>query len=80
LGEKLQVVKHIKCSGKDRDMSKLVITLDDEDMLDLQEILLDEDEKAALEFLKTRIAAKLPTKGSGHCDSSRNNPYLVKPD
>lgn len=61
-------------------MSRLVITLEEEDLLDLQEVLLDEDEKAALEFLKARIAAKLPSKGSGHCDSSRNNPYLVKPD
>ena len=61
-------------------MSRLVITLEEEDMLDLQEILLDEDSHAALEFLKTRIAGKLPAKGSSHCDSSRNNPYLIKPD
>lgn len=60
-------------------MARLVITLEEEDLLELQEVLLDDDEKAALVFLKTRIASKLPNKGSGHCDSSRNNPYLMKP-
>jgi hypothetical protein len=59
-------------------MGKLVITLDDQDLMELQEILLDEDEKGALEFVKSCIAAKLPSKGSDHCDSSRNNPFLIK--
>jgi hypothetical protein len=61
-------------------MAKLVVTLDEEDLIDLQEVLLDEDEKAALDFVKTRIAPKIPGKGSDHCDSSRCNPYLMKPD
>lgn len=61
-------------------MAKLVITLEDEDLLELQEVLLDDDEKAALDFVKTRIAPKIPGKGTGHCDSSRCNPYLMKPD
>lgn len=59
-------------------MPKLVITLEDEDMMELQEILLDEDEKAALDFLKTSIASKIPSRGSDHCDSTRNNPFLMK--
>ncbi|MFC1497218.1 hypothetical protein ACFLS1_01930 [Verrucomicrobiota bacterium] len=61
-------------------MAKLVITFEEEDLLNLQEVLLDEDEKAALDFIKTRIAPKIPGKGAGHCDSSRRNPYLMKPD
>lgn len=61
-------------------MAKLVITLAEEDLLDLQQVLLDDDEKAALDFIKTRIAPKIPGKGIEHCDSSRCNPYLMKPD
>ena len=30
---------------------------------------IDDDEKAALEFVKTRIASKLPAKGKAPCDS-----------
>lgn len=61
-------------------MNKIAITLEEEDLLELQEVLLDEDEKAALDFLKNRIASKLPSKGSDHCDSTRINPFLQKPD
>ena len=61
-------------------MGKIVITLQDHDLMELQEILLDEDKDAALEFLQTRIASSVPSKGTGHCDSSRNNPFLMKPD
>ena len=59
-------------------MTKMIITLEENDLLDLQEILIDDDEKASLEFLKSRIAAKIPSKGTSHCDSSRNNPFLMK--
>jgi hypothetical protein len=61
-------------------MSKIVITLEDGDLLDLQEILLDEDEAAALAFLHTRIAPNIPSRGTRNCDSTRCNPYLLKPD
>jgi hypothetical protein len=61
-------------------MGKIVISLEDSDLLDLQEILLDEDAAAALTFLQTRIAPGIPSKGSRNCDSSRCNPYLLKPD
>ena len=60
-------------------MSKIVVTLEEKDLLDLQEVLLDEDEKAALAFLKERIASKIPDKGTRACDSTRCNPYLMKP-
>ena len=59
-------------------MAKLVITLEDEDLVDLQGVLLGEDEKAALDFLQTRIAPKVPSKGTRNCDSSRRNPYLMR--
>ena len=61
-------------------MSKVALTLDDDDLLDLQEVLLDDDPAAALDFLKTRIAPRIPLKGTDHCDSSRRNPYLLKSD
>jgi hypothetical protein len=60
-------------------MANLAITLTDEELLELQGVLMDEDEKEALEFLKTRIAPKLPVPGKAPCDSTRKNPYLFKP-
>ena len=61
-------------------MNKIVVTLEDRDLLELQEILLDEDEAAALTFLRTRIAPSIPAKGTRNCDSTRCNPYLLKPE
>lgn len=61
-------------------MTKLVLTLEKQDLLDLQQVLLDADEAAALEFLKARIAPRIPSKGTAPCDSSRRNPYLLKGD
>jgi len=60
-------------------MGKLAITLTDEELLELQGVLMDGDEKGALEFLKKRVAPKLPTRGTAPCDSTRKNPYLFKP-
>lgn len=60
-------------------MSRMVLTLEEEDLLDLQEVLLDDDEAGALRFLKTRIAPRIPVRGTSKCDSSRRNPYLLKP-
>jgi len=60
-------------------MGKLVVTLSEEDMIDLQSILIDGDAAAALRFLETRIAPRIPEKGSAPCDSTRLNPYLLKP-
>ncbi len=57
-------------------MNNVVITLEEEDLIELQVVLLDEDEAGALEFVRTRIAGKIPTKGMAPCDSSRLNPYL----
>jgi len=60
-------------------MGKVVVALSEEDLIELQAILVDGDEKAALEFLQTRVAPKLPKKGTVACDSTRPNPYLVRP-
>lgn len=54
----------------------VVITFDEADLLAMQQILLDEDKDAALDFVKTNICTKIPQKGSSPCDSSRLNPYL----
>ncbi len=59
-------------------MNKLILTLDEEDLLKLQAILIDNDEPGALDFLKINIAAKIPIKGTDLCDSSRRNPYLLR--
>lgn len=61
-------------------MPNLAITLSDAELMELQGVLMDEDEKGALEFLKKRIAPKLPVPGKAACDSRRQNPYLFKPD
>ena len=60
--------------------NKVVITLDEADLMELQIVILDADEAAALAFLKARIAPKIPKKGTSPCDSSRLNPYLPKSD
>ena len=57
-------------------MNKVVVTLEEADLLELQAVLLDEDEKAAFAFLKERLVPKLPTKAMSACDSSYRNPYL----
>ena len=59
-------------------MNNIVVTLDESDLIELQIVILDADEAAALEFLKTRIVPKIPTKGDAPCDSTRLNPYLPK--
>ena len=57
-------------------MHKIVITLEQEDLLELQAVLLDADKAAALDFLSRRIAPKIPAKGNAPCDSTRRNPFL----
>ena len=57
----------------------VALTLDAEDLLELQAVVLDDDAAGALAFLKARIVPRIPTKGTAPCDSSRRNPYLQKP-
>ncbi len=61
-------------------MSKIVVTLDQEDLLELQRVLMDSDEPGALEFLKDRMVSKIPVKGTAACDSTRLNPCLLRPE
>jgi hypothetical protein len=58
--------------------TKVVITLERDDLLALQAILVDDDRDAALDFIKTNLCPKIPGKGSAPCDSTRLNPYLFK--
>lgn len=60
-------------------MNKIVVTLEEEDLVNLQAILLDRDKAAALDFLETRIAARIPRRGTKGCDSTQRNPYLLRP-
>jgi len=60
-------------------MNKVVISLEENDLLYLHEVIVDRDKEKALDFLKTRIIPKIPTKGTAPCDSSRLNPYLSGP-
>ena len=61
-------------------MNRLVVTFSAEELLELQGILLDEDETAALKFLQDCVGPKLPAKGTAPCDSTRRNPFLLKPE
>ena len=60
-------------------MSNLIVTLSQQDLLELQAILIDRDQLRALQFVEERIAPKIPPKGTAACDSTRKNPYLLKP-
>ena len=59
-------------------MNKVTITLDEEDLLALQEVLIDEDPDGALDFIRRHLCPKMPTKGSMPCDSTRLNPFLLR--
>ncbi len=59
-------------------MNKVSIVLGEEALLALQEVLLDESEAGALEFLKKHVAPKIPKKGTALCDSSRLNPFIFR--
>ena len=58
-------------------MDKIVLTLNKEEFMELQEILIDEDAEASLKFLQKCIAPRIPVKGTAPCDSSRINPFLL---
>lgn len=61
-------------------MSKVVIALEETDLIELHAVLLDADESAALKFVRERIAPRIPVRGGAACDSSRRNPYLMPPE
>jgi hypothetical protein len=48
-------------------VQRAVITLDAEDILELERILIDRDEKDALRFLQQRIEKKLREANRPHC-------------
>ena len=59
-------------------MHKIVVTLEEEDLVELQAVLMDRDPAAALRFVETRIVVKIPQKGTMGCDSTSRNPFLVR--
>ena len=59
-------------------MDKMIVTLSEADVVELQVILIDRDQEAALQFLEERVAPKLPRISDAPCDSNRMNPYLLK--
>ncbi|MHC4915857.1 MAG: hypothetical protein ACYTGB_10235 [Planctomycetota bacterium] len=59
-------------------MASVIVKLDDEALLALQEVLIDGDAEAALDFVRKHVATQVPEKGNAPCDSSRLNPYLGK--
>jgi hypothetical protein len=48
-------------------MPNVAITLSEEDQIRLEEILMDKDGQAALEFLRQVIGRKLEKHAKGHC-------------
>ena len=59
-------------------MNSITITLNETDLMALQEVVLDDDPAAALAFVKDHICPKIPAKGPSPCDSTRLNPYLFE--
>jgi hypothetical protein len=57
-------------------MASITITLEEQDLIALQQVILDEDKDEALAFVKNVICAKIPKQGSAPCDSTRLNPFL----
>lgn len=47
---------------------QVILSLDEKDLLEIQRVLLDEDEKAALQFLKKHAEKKINVlvSGEGH--------------
>ena len=75
----VKIIDRSNCTEYEEVKNKIVITLTEKDRIELSAVIVDEDNDGALEFLKTRIAPKIPQKGTAPCDSSRLNPYLSKP-
>ena len=59
-------------------MNRCSVTLDEEALLALHEVLLDESPEAALAFVKEHIAPMVPRKGTAACDSTRLNPFILR--
>ena len=61
-------------------MSDLIQTVTikflEQDLLELQRIIMDEDADAALEFLRTVVAKRLPKKNGWNCNSNNLNQYI----
>ena len=61
-------------------MGKLVVTLSEEDVVELQAILMDGDQAGALAFLESRLAPGVREKGGGPEHATYHAPYRLKRD
>ena len=59
-------------------MNQVTITLDERDLMALQEVVIDDDPVTALAFVKEHICPKIPSRGTAPCDSTRLNPFLLR--
>lgn len=48
-------------------MPNVTVTLTEEEQIQLEEIIMDRDEKAALDFLRRCLKAKIERQIKGHC-------------
>ncbi|HUU55131.1 MAG TPA: hypothetical protein VMY87_09470 [Armatimonadota bacterium] len=58
-------------------MPNVTVTLDDAEQLQLEEIVIDGDQKAALEFLRRTIKAKIDRHRKSHCRPVFEGPSSV---
>ena len=58
--------------------ASIMIVLNEEALMRLQEVLIDDDPAAALDFIKAVILPQIPKQGTSVCDSTRINPFLLK--
>jgi hypothetical protein len=55
-------------------MPNVTITLDDAAQMQLEELLMDRDEKAAFDFLKRVVKPKIELQVKGHCRTAFEGP------
>jgi hypothetical protein len=58
---------------------QVTVTLHEQDLLELWQVLVDDDEAGALRFLKLNLLPRIPAGTHAACDSNRLNAYLLKP-
>jgi hypothetical protein len=60
-------------------MPNVTVTLDDAEQIRLEEILIDHDEKGALEFLKLAVKAKIDLRLKSSCRPEFEGPSMGMP-
>jgi inhibitor of KinA sporulation pathway (predicted exonuclease) len=60
-------------------MPNVTVTLNEAEQIQLEEILIDHDEKAALEFLKRAVKPKVELRLKSHCRPEFEGPSMGMP-